>query len=72
LSRKTIEEPARQIPLYGESPSSAAGWRESRPQSPPRRSGNTIPREIAVEKLRQVLKQQGAFIGRDQAVPEGA
>ena len=33
-------------------------------------SGNTIPREIAVEKLQQVLKQQGAFIGRDQAVPE--
>jgi len=34
-------------------------------------SGNTIPREIAVEKLQQVLKQEGAFIGRDQAVPEG-
>jgi hypothetical protein len=34
-------------------------------------SGNTIPREIAVEKLQQMLKQQGAFIGRDQPVPEG-
>jgi hypothetical protein len=34
-------------------------------------SGNTSPRQIAVEKLQQVLKQQGAFIGRDQAVPEG-
>jgi FAD dependent oxidoreductase len=34
-------------------------------------SGNTGPREIAVEKLQQVLKQQGAFIGRDQAVPDG-
>jgi hypothetical protein len=34
-------------------------------------SGNTIPREIAVEKLQQVLKQQGAFIGQDQTVPEG-
>jgi FAD dependent oxidoreductase len=34
-------------------------------------SGNTSPREIAVEKLQQVLKQQGAFIGRGQAVPEG-
>jgi hypothetical protein len=34
-------------------------------------SGNTIPRDIAVEKLQQMLKQQGAFIGRDQAVPEG-
>jgi hypothetical protein len=34
-------------------------------------SGNTIPREIAVEKLQQVLKQQGAYIGRDQAVPDG-
>jgi len=34
-------------------------------------SGNTRPREIAVEKLQQVLKQQGAFVGRDQAVPEG-
>ncbi|NOJ39861.1 FAD-dependent oxidoreductase [Bradyrhizobium australiense] len=34
-------------------------------------SGNTIPRDIAVEKLQQMLKQQGAFIGRDQAVPQG-
>jgi hypothetical protein len=34
-------------------------------------SGNTIPRDIAVEKLQQTLKQQGAFIGRDQSVPEG-
>ncbi|WOH50516.1 FAD-dependent oxidoreductase [Bradyrhizobium sp. sBnM-33] len=34
-------------------------------------SGNTNPRDIAVEKLQQMLKQQGAFIGRDQPVPEG-
>jgi FAD dependent oxidoreductase len=34
-------------------------------------SGNTIPRDIAPEKLQQALKQQGAFIGRDQSVPEG-
>jgi hypothetical protein len=34
-------------------------------------SGNTIPRDIAVEKLQQSLKQQGAFIGRDQSLPEG-
>jgi hypothetical protein len=34
-------------------------------------SGNTIPRDIAVEKLQQALKAQGAFIGRDQRVPEG-
>lgn len=34
-------------------------------------SGNTIPRDIAVEKLQQQLKGQGAFIGRDQKVPEG-
>ena len=34
-------------------------------------SGNTIPREIAAEKLQGQLRQQGAFIGRDQAVPEG-
>lgn len=34
-------------------------------------SGNTDPRDIAVEKLQQMLKQQGAFIGRDQKVPEG-
>jgi hypothetical protein len=34
-------------------------------------SGNTIPRDIAVEKLQQGLKQGGAFIGRDQNVPEG-
>jgi FAD dependent oxidoreductase len=32
-------------------------------------SGNTIPRDISVEKLQQALKQQGAFIGRGQAVP---
>jgi FAD dependent oxidoreductase len=34
-------------------------------------SGNTPPRDVAVEKLQQALRQQGAFIGRDQAVPEG-
>jgi hypothetical protein len=34
-------------------------------------SGNTIPRDIATEKLQQALKQQGAFIGRDQSVPVG-
>ena len=34
-------------------------------------SGNTPPRDIAIEKLQQALKQQGAFIGRDQAVPQG-
>jgi hypothetical protein len=34
-------------------------------------SGNTIPRDIAVEKLQQALQQQGAFIGRNQRVPEG-
>jgi hypothetical protein len=31
--------------------------------------GNTIPRDIAIEKLQQQLQQQGAFIGRDQDVP---
>jgi hypothetical protein len=34
-------------------------------------SGNTIPRDISVEKLQQALRGQGAFIGRDQSVPEG-
>ncbi len=34
-------------------------------------SGNTLPRDIAVEKLQQQLEQQGAFIGGDQPVPEG-
>jgi hypothetical protein len=34
-------------------------------------SGNTRPRDIAVERLQQGLKQQGAFIGRDQQVPAG-
>jgi hypothetical protein len=34
-------------------------------------SGNRIPREIPIDKLQETLKQQGAFIGRDQAVPEG-
>ena len=34
-------------------------------------SGNTLPREIAIERLQRALKEQGAFIGRDQAVPDG-
>jgi hypothetical protein len=34
-------------------------------------AGNTIPRDIAVEKLQQQLGDAGAFIGRDQKVPEG-
>ena len=33
--------------------------------------GNTIPRDIEVENLQRHLKQQGAFIGQDQAIPEG-
>jgi ribulose 1,5-bisphosphate synthetase/thiazole synthase len=33
--------------------------------------GYAMPRDIAVDKLQNQLKQQGAFIGRDQAVPEG-
>jgi len=34
-------------------------------------SGNTPPRDIAIEKLQETLKEEGAFIGRDQSVPEG-
>jgi hypothetical protein len=34
-------------------------------------SGNTRPRDIAIEKLQRQLKEQGAFIGRDQRVPDG-
>jgi hypothetical protein len=34
-------------------------------------SGNTTPRDIAVDRLQLQLKQQGAFLGQDQAVPEG-
>ncbi len=33
--------------------------------------GNTRARDIAVEKLQAQLKQQGAFLGRDQDVPAG-
>jgi hypothetical protein len=33
--------------------------------------GNAMPRDIAVEKLQQQLKEQRAFIGQDQAVPAG-
>jgi FAD dependent oxidoreductase len=33
--------------------------------------GNAAPRDIAVGKLQRQLKQQGAFIGQDQVVPEG-
>jgi hypothetical protein len=34
-------------------------------------SGNTPPRDLAIERLQQALKAQGAFIGRDQSVPLG-
>lgn len=34
-------------------------------------SGNTRPREVRIERLQDALKAQGAFIRRDQAVPEG-
>ena len=33
--------------------------------------GNMGPREIDVGKLQLQLRQQGAFIGQDQAVPAG-
>jgi hypothetical protein len=33
--------------------------------------GNALPRDIEVGKLQNRLQQQGAFIGRDQAAPEG-
>jgi FAD dependent oxidoreductase len=32
--------------------------------------GNALPRDIDVGKLQNQLQQQGAFIGRDQAIPE--
>jgi len=34
-------------------------------------AGNAIPREIAVDELQRRLRENGAFIGRDQAVPAG-
>jgi hypothetical protein len=34
-------------------------------------SGNTKPRDVAVDKLQQTLRRQGACIGRDQSVPAG-
>jgi hypothetical protein len=30
-----------------------------------------MPRDIAVGRLQNRLREQGAFIGRDQTVPEG-
>ena len=33
--------------------------------------GNRVPRDIAIEGLQAALREQGAFIGRDQPVPEG-
>jgi hypothetical protein len=33
--------------------------------------GNTNPRDIDVGKLQGQLRQQGAFLGRDQVVPVG-
>ena len=37
----------------------------------PEEGRNLPPRDIAVKKLQDSLQQEGAFIGRDQAVPEG-
>ena len=34
-------------------------------------SGNRVPRDIAIERLQRSLKERGAFIGRDQSVPQG-
>jgi hypothetical protein len=34
-------------------------------------SGNTIPRDIAVDKLQNQLRREGAFLGQDQKIPEG-
>jgi hypothetical protein len=34
-------------------------------------SGNAFPRDIAIDRLQQALRQAGAFIGRDQAIPQG-
>src|ERR1700744_166946 len=34
-------------------------------------SGNTFPRDIEVARLQKALTQRGAFIGRDQAIPQG-
>jgi hypothetical protein len=34
-------------------------------------SGNTPAREVAVNRLQKALTRQGAFIGRDQAIPQG-
>jgi hypothetical protein len=33
--------------------------------------GNTLPRDIAVDKLQLQLRQHGAFLGQDQAIPAG-
>jgi hypothetical protein len=33
--------------------------------------GNGRPRDLAADKLQKRLREQGAFIGRDQALPEG-
>jgi len=34
-------------------------------------TGNRVPRDLAVDTLQRALREQGAFIGRDQSVPEG-
>jgi FAD dependent oxidoreductase len=34
-------------------------------------SGNTFPRDIEVARLQKAMTQRGAFIGRDQAIPQG-
>src|SRR5262249_60642085 len=34
-------------------------------------SGNASAREVAINRLQKALTQKGAFIGRDQAIPQG-
>jgi alkyl hydroperoxide reductase subunit AhpF len=93
LPPKTIEEPARQVPLYGEYEVAVLGrgpagiaaavaaarvsgacfamGEAAGTAAALALRGNTIPREIAVDRLQQQLKGQGAFIGQDQRVPDG-
>jgi len=34
-------------------------------------SGNAVPRDIAVHRLQLDLREQGAFLGQDQPIPQG-
>ena len=58
-------------PLAESDPSPKDFWSELAKAADPKFEHPKAQPNIAVEKLQQQLKDAGAFIGRDQKVPEG-